>query len=59
MPEIHVAPLRRKQIGSYTPEIDEAEGGKEVWADSAYRSDEQEQSLKDSQHSSQDRRAHV
>lgn len=32
---------------------DEAEGGKEVWADSAYRSDEQEQSLKDSQHSSQ------
>ena len=32
---------------------DEAEGGKEVWADSAYRSDEQEQSLKHSQHSSQ------
>ena len=32
---------------------DEAEGGKEVWADSAYRSDEQEQNLKDSQHSSQ------
>ena len=32
---------------------DESEGGKEVWADSAYRSDEQEQSLKASQHSSQ------
>jgi IS5 family transposase len=31
----------------------EDEGGKEVWADSAYRSDEQEQSLKDSQHESQ------
>lgn len=29
---------------------DEATGGKEVWADSAYRSDEQEQSLKGSQH---------
>ena len=32
---------------------DEAAGGKEVWADSAYRSDEQEQSLKTSQHESQ------
>lgn len=32
---------------------DEMTGGKEVWADSAYRSDEQEQSLKASQHSSQ------
>ena len=32
---------------------DEMTGGKEVWADSAYRSDEQEQSLKSSQHSSQ------
>lgn len=32
---------------------DEAAGGKEVWADSAYRSDEQEQSLKDSRHESQ------
>ena len=31
---------------------DEAEGGKEVWADSAYRSDEQEQSLNASQHDS-------
>ena len=31
---------------------DEAIGGKEVWADSAYRSDEQEQSLKSSQHES-------
>jgi IS5 family transposase len=31
---------------------DETEGGKEVWADSAYRSDEQEQSLKASQHES-------
>lgn len=31
---------------------DEAIGGKEVWADSAYRSDEQEQSLKTSQHDS-------
>ena len=28
-------------------------GGKEVWADSAYRSEEQEQSLKDSKHTSQ------
>lgn len=28
-------------------------GGKKVWADSAYRSEEQEQSLKDSQHESQ------
>ncbi|CAH1195839.1 hypothetical protein NTGBS_200037 [Candidatus Nitrotoga sp. BS] len=32
---------------------DEATGGKEVWADSAYRSDEQEQSLKGSQYESQ------
>jgi IS5 family transposase len=32
---------------------DEATGGKGVWADSAYRSDEQEQSLKASQHDSQ------
>lgn len=32
---------------------DEATGGKEVWADSAYRSDEQEQSLKVGQHESQ------
>ena len=32
---------------------DETTGGKEVWADSAYRSIEQEQSLKGSQHSSQ------
>ena len=32
---------------------DEATGGKEVWADSAYRSDEQEQSLTESQHRSQ------
>lgn len=32
---------------------DSATGGKAVWADSAYRSDEQEQRLKDSQHSSQ------
>ncbi|MDP1609690.1 MAG: IS5 family transposase [Sulfuritalea sp.] len=31
---------------------DEATGGKEVWADSAYRSDEQEQGLKASQHES-------
>lgn len=31
----------------------EHEGGKEVWADSAYRSDEQEQSLKDNQLTSQ------
>jgi IS5 family transposase len=31
---------------------DEATGGKEVWADSAYRSDEQEQSLETSQHQS-------
>ena len=31
---------------------DEAIGGKEVWADSAYRSDEQEQRLTESQHSS-------
>lgn len=31
---------------------DEAAGGKEVWADSAYRSDEQEQSLQSSQHES-------
>lgn len=31
---------------------DEDEGGKEVWADSAYRSDEQEQSLKDRRHES-------
>jgi len=31
---------------------DEAIGGKEVWADSAYRSDEQEQSLTESQHES-------
>lgn len=31
----------------------ERDGGKEVWADSAYRSDDQEQSLKDSQHRSQ------
>lgn len=31
---------------------DEATGGKEVWADSAYRSDEQEQSLKESRHES-------
>jgi IS5 family transposase len=32
---------------------DESLAGKEVWADSAYRSEEQEQSLKDSQHTSQ------
>jgi len=32
---------------------DEVTGGKEVWADSAYRSDEQEQSLKGSRHESQ------
>ncbi len=32
---------------------DEAIGGKEVWADSAYRSDEQEQRLNASQHDSQ------
>jgi IS5 family transposase len=32
---------------------DPAQGGQEVWADSAYRSDEQEQSLRDSQHTSQ------
>lgn len=32
---------------------DEATGGKEVWADSAYRSNEQEQNLKASQHESQ------
>ena len=32
---------------------DEATGGKAVWADSAYRSDEQEQSLNASQHESQ------
>lgn len=32
---------------------DAATGGKEVWADSAYRSDEQEQSLVGSQHESQ------
>jgi IS5 family transposase len=32
---------------------DENVGGKEVWADSAYRSQEQEQSLKDSKHTSQ------
>jgi len=31
----------------------EDEGGKEVWADSAYRSDEQEQSLAGSRHTSQ------
>ena len=31
---------------------DEATGGKEVWADSAYRSDEQAQSLKGSRHES-------
>ncbi len=31
---------------------DEASGGKAVWADSAYRSDEQEQSLKSSEHES-------
>ena len=31
----------------------EDEGGKKVWADSAYRSDEQEQSLAGSQHTSQ------
>jgi IS5 family transposase len=31
---------------------DQATGGKEVWADSAYRSDEQEQSLETSQHQS-------
>ena len=31
---------------------DEATGGKEVWADSAYRSDEQEQSLQGSRHES-------
>ena len=31
----------------------EDEGGKEVWADSAYRSEDQEQSLKDSEHTSQ------
>lgn len=31
---------------------DEATGGKEVWADSAYRSDEQEQNLRTSQHKS-------
>lgn len=29
---------------------DKAQGGKEVWADSAYRSEEQEQKLKQSQH---------
>jgi hypothetical protein len=28
-------------------------GGKEVWADSAYRSEDQEQSLKNSEHTSQ------
>ena len=32
---------------------DEIVGGKEVWADSAYRSEEQEQSLKDGEHTSQ------
>ena len=32
---------------------DETVGGKEVWADSAYRSEDQEQSLKDSEHVSQ------
>ena len=32
---------------------DETVGGKEVWADSAYRSEAQEQSLKDSEHVSQ------
>lgn len=32
---------------------DASEGGKEVWADSAYRSEEQEQKLKQSQHTSQ------
>jgi IS5 family transposase len=32
---------------------DESVGGKEVWADSAYRSEDQEQSLKDSEHTSQ------
>lgn len=31
---------------------DESEGGKEVWADSAYRSEEQEQRLKESGHES-------
>jgi len=31
---------------------DEATGGKEVWEDSAYRSDEKEQSLKESLHES-------
>ena len=31
---------------------DEATGGKEVWADSAYRSDEQEQSLETRRHES-------
>lgn len=31
---------------------EETVGGKEVWADSAYRSEEQEQKLKDSQHES-------
>lgn len=31
---------------------DAAAGGKDVWADSAYRSEEQEQSLKDSRHES-------
>ncbi|NOT67534.1 MAG: transposase [Methylophilaceae bacterium] len=31
---------------------DEATGGKQVWADSAYRSGEQKQRLKDSRHSS-------
>lgn len=32
---------------------DKDDGGKDVWADSAYRSDEQEQSLKSSRHESQ------
>ena len=32
---------------------DESIGGKEVWADSAYRSEEQEQSLRSSEHTSQ------
>jgi transposase, IS5 family len=32
---------------------DESVGGKEVWADSAYRSEEQEQSLQSSEHTSQ------
>ena len=32
---------------------DESVGGKEVWADSAYRSAEQEQSLQSSEHTSQ------